>query len=532
MGTYLTTPHPQIKLDRSALRLAGAILSGFLVVLAFPVFGRSIGLDHLIWIALVPLFAAATCSGLRTGFLLGWTTGMVIEAGGFVWILLAIKRFTSMPWPLAAACFLGWLLYSSLTWGLLGCALGGCRRRAGVLWVLPFWVGLEHLFPKLFPWHLGGALYGREHLLQCADLFGASGLTALVFLSSAAAWLALSALRGEARFPAVTCLALALGIGGALLYGARRLEAVRAVEREAPEVRVLCLQGSRDPLGSDEEELRFYLEATRKELAESPADLVVWPEGADPCPFDLTPTRDPWGIHEHAGGPCLDLRSRPFAAALITGGTGLDARRVPQASNLAAYLAPGERPRFYEKNIRFPFGEVVPFLDLLPKSTIESLGLRVRTIARGAGNPPFRLGKWTFRNLICYEAIFPDYYTESARGAHFLVNVTEDMWYGWTGQIPQQASVLVLRVVETRAPLVRATNVGPSGVIDASGAFRAGARIFAPESIRASLRPVQMDTIYEKGGRFFPLSLLALAGLRWAILRVFFSSRLSAGKPQ
>jgi len=475
------------------------------------------GLDHLAWIALVPLFAAAVGTGLRAGLLLGWTAGIVIEAGGFVWILLAIKRFTSMPWPLASACFLAWLLYSSLSWGLLGCALGGCRRPRGVLWVLPLWVGVEHLFPRLFPWHLGGAFYGREDLLQCADLVGASGLTALVFLSSAVGYLWLSAFRGQSRRPWFSSLALAALIAGALVYGSRRGEAVREAERAAPELRVLLVQGAIHPLSGDEEELGWYLDATRRALGEAPADLVVWPEGVDPCYFDLTSGRDPWGFHRQAGGPCLDLRASPPSAPLITGGSGFDARRSPQISNLVAYIAPGQRLRFYEKNIRFPFGEVVPFLDLLPRSTIESLGLRVRTIARGEGNPAFTLGDLTFRNLICYEAIFPDYYTTSARDADFLVNATEDMWYGWTAQIPQQASVLVLRAVETRTALVRATNVGPSGVIDASGEFHTGRRIFAPEVIRASLRPVRIATLYESWGRFVPLGLLVIAIGRWGV---------------
>jgi apolipoprotein N-acyltransferase len=520
MARYSTTLQGQIKSSEGGLRIAGALLSGSLVVLAFPLLGRGAGLDHLVWFALVPLFAVAVGAGARAGLVLGWTAGIVIEAGGFLWILLAIKRFTSMPWPLASACFLAWLLYSSLTWALLGCALGACRKPRGVLGVLPLWVGIEHLFPRLFPWHLGGALYGREKLLQCADLVGASGLTALVFLSSATVYLAISAMRGKCRFPLAASIALAALVPGALAYGSRRLEEVREAERAAPELRVITVQGARHPLSGGEEELRWYLQASRKALEEAPADLVVWPEGVDPCPFDLSAGRDPWGVHREARGACLELRASPLAAALVTGGSGFDVRRVPQDSNLAAYVAPGQRLGIYEKNIRFPFGEVVPLLDLLPRSTMETLGLRVRTIARGEGNPVFRLGERSFRNLICYEAIFPGYYTDSSSEADFLVNVTEDMWYGWTAQIPQQASVLVLRVVETRAPLVRATNVGPSGVIDASGAFHSGGRIFAPEVIRGSVRPVRIDTLYEAGGRFAPVLCLLGSLSAWAILAV------------
>ena len=71
-----------------------------------------------------------------------------------------------------------------------------------IFWTLAFWVGLDHCYPRLFPWHLGGALYGREWLVQGADLFGASGLTVLVFLANAVIVLVVGFVRGRNRFPA------------------------------------------------------------------------------------------------------------------------------------------------------------------------------------------------------------------------------------------------------------------------------------------------------------------------------------------
>ena len=247
-------------------------------------------------------------------------------------------------------------------------------------------------------------------------------------------------------------------------------------------------------------------------------DLTVWPEGADSCPFDLTPGEDPWRAHRDESSTPLLLRDA-FPIPVLTGAVGYNANRSPPISNIAAYIQPGKEPLFYEKNIRMPFGEVVPFLDLVPKDLQRALGLHVGTIYAGTQNPVFHLGDLSFRNLICYEAIFPSYLRQAAEGVDFLVNITEDIWYGRTAHIPQHVSVLVLRVVEDRAPLVRCTNIGPSGVFDITGRFHHGEKVFEPETVFAELKVAKLATVYESGGYIFPLIMVLAFGLR---LLLFF----------
>jgi apolipoprotein N-acyltransferase len=490
------------------IQLPGAALSGILVVLSFPLFGYDAGLDHLVWVCLVPLFLAAAGSGWARGLLLGGAAGLVLEGAGFIWILVAIRRFTEMPWPLATLVFTAWLVYSSLPWAILGAALGKCSRPGSVLWVLPFWVGLEHCYPKLFPWHLGGALFGREGLVQGADLLGASGLTIVVFLANAVVFLAIGFARRRNRFPAGSLACLAAAVIGLLVYGPRRLAALEEARAEAPAFRAILVQGFRDPRERGEDSLRFYIEATKRALAEGEADLIVWPENADPWPFDLTPGSEPWAFHRAAEVvPPRRLHLEPFPAPLVAGGSGYNDRRVPRFSGVVFYRRPDEPILFYEKNIRMPFGEVIP---LVPESLLQRLGVRVRTIARGSDNPgmPFR-GK-TFRNLICYEAVIPAYFRSAAEGSDFLVNVTEDMWYGRTAHIPQHASVLRLRAVENRIPLIRVSNVGPSGVFDLTGAFRAN-DVYAADVVRVEWKAARFRTVYSRGGHLLPRVLLAVA---------------------
>jgi len=416
--------------------------------------------------------------------------------------------------------------------------VGASRRPADLYIVLLLWIGIEGLIPRLFTWHLGGALYSRPLVIQCVDLLGASGLTAWVFLLNVTALLVILWFRQRVAFPWRTSVAAVAVSAAIVLYGQQRLAELEAFEATRPEQQVLLVQGAIDPRGMQRAEhtrayrsrLEYYLETTRVALegrtAGPPVSLIVWPEGADPHHFGITPGLDPWlraypslGHRSEDRDALLALLTSPEgdadpARALIFGGSGGHVQRLG-SSNIAVVLAPGREPRFYEKNRLMPLGEWTPFLDGLSQETqrsFASIGLSNRI--RGLGNPLLELPDGTgFRQLICYEAVIPDYVRQSAEGADLLVNLTEDMWYGRTAHIPQHVSVLVLRVVENRTPLVRVTNIGPSGVIDIRGRFHHGSAIFQPEVVVGSVRPGAQNTFYQSYGYMFPLMALGASFL-------------------
>ena len=504
---------------RAPAIVALALASAVLTVLAFPRYGAPYGLDHLIWLAPVPLFLAALGAGARRGLLLGWIAGMAIESAGFLWVLLAIRNFSAMGPVLSSIVFLFWLAYHTLPWALLGWALGRSERPAHVLWVIPFWVGVEHLYPRIFPWHLGGALYAREPLLQCADLLGASGLTALVLLVAATLYRLILFVRRRDAFPLKTLVTAALLLAAALVYGPWRLEAIEEIERDAPRLEVGLVQGNVDP--RDEEDGRaqvdLYLDRSERLLARHPGiRLLVWPEGAlSAHPFVLerpSALEDPSGAWHFwlRRDPGLLRRLRDLPVPLVAGARGLtfapgDERGVPY--NIAV-LVDDELPLdVYRKNNRMPFGEVLPVPDWLR----APLGLQyVGNLSAGTSNEPFRLGEHRFTNLICYEAVLPGYVRRSGRDADFAVNITEDIWYGDTAHVPQHVSVLILRAVESRLPIVRCTNVGPSGVVRITGELETPGVTFEEASFAETLVPVRVATVHERGGYLFPFIALAV----------------------
>lgn len=517
--------------------LGGAVATGVLVVFSFPLFGASVGLEGTIWVAFVPLILAAFGAGPRRGFVLGATAGTVIEGAGFVWILVAIRNFTAVPAIVASLGFFLWVAYSTVPWAIFGAALGAARRPGALLWVVAFWVGLEHHYPRVFPWHVGGALYSRPWLVQTADVWGASGLTGLVLLANASAALVALRCARRARIPWLAVGGTAALIAASLAYGAVRLREVERLEAEAPRLRVAIVQAALDPRERKARAFDVYREATRELLSRSPADLAVWPEGAAAgegvFPFDLAPeanrpVRERW--RDPDAGSLLQALAEELRTPIAAGGTGLDASRRPPWSNVLAYARPGEPLIVYEKNWRLPLGEVVPFLDLVPEGLRERLGLVfVGTIAAGRTNPLAPCGPHRFRSLICYEATLPGYVARSAAGADFLVNITEDAWYGRTAHIPQHVSVLQLRVVENRIPLVRAANMGPSGVFGITGRLEHPTRIFREDRAVAELKVLSLPTAYRSWGRHLPLAAL-LASIA-AAARFGIARRFSRGRP-
>ena len=163
---------------------------------------------------------------------------------------------------------------------------------------------------------------------------------------------------------------------------------------------------------------------------------------------------------------------------------------------------------------------MLPFQEYIPDWILDRID--VRTIEAGAESPIFQLdigsGKpQRFRTLICYEAVLPGFVRSQSGGIDFFVNVTEDIWYGRTAHVPQHTSVLILRAVENRMPVVRCCNMGPSGVVGVTGRFDRSERIFEPEVMFKELRPGRMWSLHRAGGYRFPLAMLLIALSRFFI---------------
>ena len=509
-------------------------MSGGLGILSFPIFGRPYQLDLLVFLVLLPLMLVAQGVGKKRGFVLGGICGLTFVGVSFSWVCHTINEFTGLGTLLSLLVYLFWVAYEAVPWAVMGLALGRCRKSLHLLLVLPLWVGIEHCYPRLWPWHLGGALYDRTWFLQCVDILGASGLTALVFLTSATAAGIVGWRRSLEGFPRWRVASSVMILLACCVYGPLRLDSIRSglEERKAERIEVGFVQGffsfkERDAVGPS-----AYVSRTRKLLEQHPGiDLVLWPEGADGIPLDLGSEGLRWRLHPETGEPGKRFIRDDFEVPLVFGGGGLvigdDAQGkavIKDSYNISVYLSAAGEQGVYRKNHPVPFGEKVPGYDILPESWRAALPY-VSNLSLGAENPPMSLGENTFRNLICYEAVLPEYVRQSSIGSDFLVNLTEDYWYGNTAHIEQHRSVLILRAVESRVPVLRCTNVGPSGIIDLAGEFHGGKKTWEADSFSESFIPGNVPSFYRRWGHWFAFVCL-LAGVlqlfsgRWrALLR-------------
>ena len=116
---------------------------------------------------------------------------------------------------------------------------------------------------------------------------------------------------------------------------------------------------------------------------------------------------------------------------------------------------------------------------------------------------------------ICYEIIFPDLVRQPVKnGAEYLVNITNDAWFGKSAASFQHISMAALRAVENRVPIVRAANTGISGFIDATGEIRQKTSLFKRVMIVDEITPNKGPrTFYSKFGDVFSYLCFALTGI-------------------
>jgi apolipoprotein N-acyltransferase len=332
------------------------------------------------------------------------------------------------------------------------------------------------------PWgNLGTALAAQPAWTQLAAVAGAPGLTLWIVGVNALLAAAVAAWRDRRRVDAA--LRVALGVGLLVLpplWGSARLRAAdarAAAQGGAPSIgRVALLQPNIasdrkwNPAEQDSVTNTLYRLTAAAAADTLRPDLIVWPETALPFYVRLEPAK----------------LQRLVAASRATGVpilAGYPDARLSGSGDVTTYnatglvLPTGKIAGQYEKVHLVPFGERIPFQGLFPFLGSFDLGQAewtagtTRVVFTGAGPP--------FGALICFESIFGDHARGYQReGARYLVNVTNDEWFGRSAGPVQHAELAVLRSVELGVGLVRAANTGLSMIVDPYGRVVATTGLF------------------------------------------------------
>jgi apolipoprotein N-acyltransferase len=494
-----------------ALRAVGAFGAGAATVGAFAPYSlfplALLGPALLFW-----LWRGGTP---QDAFREGWLFGLGLLGFGVSWMHISIAQFGGSGLVLAIAVTLLFVLVVALYYGLAGWLAARMSDGTGLpsllliypaLWVLLEW--LRGWFLTGFPWLALGYSQIDAPLAGWAPLFGSYGVSLAVAFSATALVAAIGA--GWTRRLWLGALLILLWGGGWLLSG-------HAWTRPAGEpLKVSLIQGNiaqkekwqRDKLG---ESLSRYVNLTRQQWE---SDLIVWPETAVPAFYHR--------MDESMLTP-LEQEARGQGAELLIG-IPVWKREGNRFFNAMASLGGSER-EFYFKRHLVPFGEFTPLKSLL-QPVVDLLRIPMSDFTAGSeARPLLNLAGYPAGISICYEDAFGNEVIQALPDAAFLVNASNDAWFGDSLAPPQHLEIARMRSRETGRYMLRSTNTGISALIGPMGELIDTSPAFEQHVLSGELVPMQGSTPYARYGNV-PLVLLALTMLAVGLV----GSRVRAGK--
>ena len=432
------------------------ILCAILLIFSFPKFNFYV----LTWFGFVPLFFVLQNKSKLQAFLLSYFTGVIFWLGIIYWLI--------------HVSFVGLILivlYLALYFGLFGFIITRyslLTTRYSLILIPSVWVLLEYLRSHLFTgfgWALlGYSQYLNLPIIQIANITGVWGVSFLVMMINVLVYSLLDKKQRSRLF--ITHYALALGLLFIFLgYGFYKLHRRPQTADHKP-IRISVIQGNIPQAikwkeTAKEKILKRYLGLSRLAANDLP-DLIIWPEAALPGILE----EDPY-LKENLKASVQDIQI-PFLVGTISLGEG-------DYYNSAVLISKqGRLIKRYDKLHLVPFGEYIPlerilgFLETVVPIGDFTYGKEYTVFSLDAKR--YTLNAIRFSVLICFEDIFPEISRRFVKqGADFLVNITNDAWFGNTSSPYQHLSASVFRAVENAVYLVRAANTGISAFITPAG---------------------------------------------------------------
>ena len=412
------------------------------------------------------------------------------------------------------------------------------------------WVAAEFLVPIIFPWRLGHSQVFHLNYLQLAELGGVHLMSFGVVLINVGVYDAIrSARAGELRsvwqLPRIAWLSIGFLVF-AELYGAARVRQVEASESELPTLKVALIEGD-IPIDEKWDSSLFHrnlilYQKLSVEAEEQGAELIIWPEssyelgdfvyiGADSDELQSSTvlhhdvrqfpqSTAPFGLTEF-GLPKVDrvAPQRNFTTPLLTGTTTYRDTTPEELLTLPPISRDVPRRHLFFNSVVMMDEEgvvegVVDKVVLMPLSETfpggvwiyDTFGFNVFEVLRtvglfGSGDGPAVMrhkvdpalessGVLRVGILNCYEDLMPGFVRTMQRNhaPHFMVNLTNDAWFGREMAPSQHMALAVPRAVEARTWLLRATNTGVSTFVDASGRVLQRSSVYDPEILLHDVR--------------------------------------------
>ncbi|PHS73735.1 MAG: apolipoprotein N-acyltransferase [Cycloclasticus sp.] len=461
--------------------LSGALLPFAFAPYDYPIIAvLSLLLFLLILRQLAPMKAAVA----------GYAFGLGYFGHGVYWVYFSIHHFGHAPLWLAVIIMLGMVAILALYMGLLAYLLNRFFLDDSVTrYLLAFpslWLGLEALRGVLFtgfPWLSLGYSQIDTWLSGWAPIVGVLGVSWVTALTAGSLASALNCSKFSAKI-SVVIFAVLFWLAG---WG---LTTVSWVEPAGKTINVALLQGN---VPQEIKWLRsfqrinnnIYKKMTKQQ---SDVDLIVWPETSIPAFY-----------HGVKDSLIAELRQQAVErkADIIVGLPVMRDGTHGYFNGLHSVQYPDS---FYLKRHLVPLGEYMP---LKPLSTfiLDFLKIPLSDFSAGGDNQPLLKGAgYPFASSICYEDVFQQSSIDGLPEAAYLINVSNDTWFGDTIAPYQHLQMARMRALESGRYLLRATNTGLTAIVDSLGQIIKQAPMFKRFSLKGYIIPLKGETPFVKGG--------------------------------
>lgn len=481
-----------------------APLFGILLTLAFAPYDYG----YLALMALAYFYCFCIAQPVWRAAFTAYLFGLGLFGSGIWWVYISIHDFGGAdPFSssLLVLLLVGiWALFPALTAGLFAKFLSsaGVALRSTAFAVL--WVAVEYFrgywLLNGFPWLQIAYSQLNTPLAGFAPVLGVYGLGFLLALSASA--LVEMAVSKSARWPGALVW-LSIWGGGWYLQGVQWTQAGGAPIRISL-VQGNIAQGQKWLPGQKLRTLQLYQQLTEQHWD---SDVIIWPETAVPAflsqvkDFYLDP---------------LAQKARDHGVDLVVG--------LPTNGQGKAYfnsvMTLGDKEAFYHKSHLLPFGEYLP-LQPLSGWVLDQLQIPLGDFAAGAERQPLlQAGGYPFVTTICYEDAFGELVIRQVAQAAYLVNVTNDAWFGNTSQPYQHMQMAQMRALETGRYMVRVTNTGLTGFVKPNGQISKQAPLYTSTTLTDTVIPMTGLTPYVRWGdrgvfACLLVLVLVLQGMAW-----------------
>lgn len=399
----------------------------------------------------------------------GYFFGLGFYLISLYWISFGVSVYAEEFWWFIPFALIGLPAFIALFTSIFSLLIWNARNSQFyhfffcIFWVFFEWV-ISWIFTG-FPWSLAGYAFGNfPTMTQLASITGVYGLSFVAVYCGAIAYNLFIPKAGSqeqilTKTRLFTALLMLLAIN---VYGYTRLN---AHQTEYSNVIARIVQPSIPQIIKWEPEafwnnLNQYiaLSKLKPELEREP-DIIIWPEAALTAPYDLKPVSD-----------AIMTIFTNTPKILITGTVSDNGKPVPDLqiySSMIGLNEKGQKVMEYHKSHLVPFGEYVPFKNLLPVKKLThglldySKGIR-KTVTIESLN-------LVVLPLICYESIFFDELLISNKDADLIINITNDSWYANSSGPYQHFAISTFRAIENGLPMVRVSSNGISAFIDPVG---------------------------------------------------------------